>query len=341
LAQYIPARPKTAAQPQVKPYISGKQRRGAGFPFARSARPGKSIQIPSAQGVPAKPATPPVPVTPAAQAAPSPAAATIPPRAEGRKTKETFEAQKDKRMSRTTFGALKMPREPKEAREPNLRVRTAAIIGLCLLLVGSGYAARLNRTTNKVNYPVNVFYTGDSGTQMTAAEEPAQPEPEASGTEDAAAQPAPSDTGKTPENTPDNLGAIGELGSDAILLEETASQASLSSFTAYKVEMDAARTQSIRMLDALIDDVNTDAATIEQARAEKLQLSKAITQEASLESLIAARGFGESYVTVSPNAVNVVVHDSSLTDAETAAILDMVATETGISGDRVKIIVSN
>ncbi|GHU66370.1 hypothetical protein FACS1894184_04190 [Clostridia bacterium] len=114
----------------------------------------------------------------------------------------------------------------------------------------------------------------------------------------------------------------------------------LSSFMTYKQQMDAARDQSISMLDALIADVNADATTLEQARGEKLALAKSISTEATLQGLMAARGFGDSYITVRPGSVNVVVRQDKLSNQQMASILEMVTAETGESPDNVKIVLT-
>ena len=116
------------------------------------------------------------------------------------------------------------------------------------------------------------------------------------------------------------------------------SSAVLGSFTTYKLEMDAARQQAMRMLDDLIGDTGADKTTVEQARNEKLQLAKSMNMEATLQGLVAARGYGEAYVTVRSGSVNVVVKNEDLSDAQMASILEMVTRETGESPENVKII---
>lgn len=120
--------------------------------------------------------------------------------------------------------------------------------------------------------------------------------------------------------------------------ESAESTTVLGSFTTYKLEMDAARQQSIRMLDDLIGDERADQTTVEQARAEKLELAKSMSMEATLQGLVAARGYGETYVTVRSGSVNVVVKNPDLSEAQTASILEMVTRETGESPENVKII---
>jgi len=102
--------------------------------------------------------------------------------------------------------------------------------------------------------------------------------------------------------------------------------------------MDAARVNATRMLDELISDTNTDATTLQQAQKEKLDLAKAESAEAVLRGLLAVRGYGESYVTVRPGSVNVVIRNTELTAAQTASILEMVTRETGELPENVKIV---
>ena len=112
----------------------------------------------------------------------------------------------------------------------------------------------------------------------------------------------------------------------------------ISSFTVYREQMDAARVNATRMLDELISDTNTDATTLQQAQKEKLDLAKAESAEAVLRGLLAVRGYGESYVTVRPGSVNVVIRNTELTAAQTASILEMVTRETGELPENVKIV---
>ncbi|MDR0397047.1 MAG: SpoIIIAH-like family protein [Oscillospiraceae bacterium] len=185
------------------------------------------------------------------------------------------------------------------------RSRILAMSGLCLLLIASGAWAAISKPLSSiVGLPVTIR----------------QNVPEASSTAEPGAASA-------PESTP-------EPGAGETTLT------TLSSFATYKQQMDAAREQSITMLDALIADVNADAATLEQARGEKLTLAKSIATEATLQSLMAARGFGDSYVTVRPGSVNVVVRQDKLSNQQMASILDMVTAETGESPGNVKIVLT-
>ncbi|MDR1262983.1 MAG: SpoIIIAH-like family protein [Oscillospiraceae bacterium] len=188
----------------------------------------------------------------------------------------------------------------KSSRLTSTGARIAAMSGLCLLLVVSGAWAAVSRS------PSNIV-----GIPVTIR----QNVPDPAVTAQPSITPEPGSEGETTLTT-------------------------LSSFMTYKQQMDAARSQSISMLDALIADVNADAATLEQARGEKLTLAKSIATEATLQGLMAARGFGDSYVTVRPGSVNVVVRQEKLSSQQMASILEMVTAETGESPDSVKIILT-
>ncbi|MDR1598853.1 MAG: SpoIIIAH-like family protein [Oscillospiraceae bacterium] len=198
-----------------------------------------------------------------------------------------------------------LPDAPSPKTAPS-RSRLAAMSGLCLLLIASGaWAAMTKPISSIVGIPVTIRQNVPEASPTTT------PGPAVSPT----AAPEPGGAGETTLTT-------------------------LSSFLTYKQQMDAAREQSITMLDALIADVNADAATLEQARGEKLTLAKSISTEATLQSLMAARGFGDSYITVRPGSVNVVVRQDKLTSQQMASILEMVTAETGESPDNVKIVLT-
>ncbi|MDR1570648.1 MAG: SpoIIIAH-like family protein [Oscillospiraceae bacterium] len=202
------------------------------------------------------------------------------------------------------FATINAPMKDQSQDNRASHVRMLALTGLCALLVLSGaYAALGRNAAQMVDLPITVTRTQQPSLQPQATAEPA-----AASIED------------IPMIAP--------------------ADATLGSFSTYKVEMDAVRDQSIRMLDELIADANADAATVETARAEKLALAKAMTVEAELEGLTAARGYGESYFTVKPGSVNAVIRNPNLTNAQMASVVEMVTAQTGESADNVKIILT-
>lgn len=116
------------------------------------------------------------------------------------------------------------------------------------------------------------------------------------------------------------------------------SDVTIGSFATYRIEMDSVRAESIAMLESIIGDPKSDEATAAAARNEKIALASAMSTETQLEKLIAARGYGESYVTVKTGSVNVVVNNANLPGDAIQTIIAMAAAETGESASNVKVI---
>lgn len=117
--------------------------------------------------------------------------------------------------------------------------------------------------------------------------------------------------------------------------EPTAQPAAESAFSAYRETLENTRAVSVRMLDEAA--ASADAETAAQALSEKAALALAMEQEARVETLLVARGFGEALCTVSANAVDVVVRAETLGEAEAAAILELAARETGKEASQIRV----
>lgn len=111
-------------------------------------------------------------------------------------------------------------------------------------------------------------------------------------------------------------------------------------YETYRQERRATREQEISYLDSIITGEMSSAETVAQAQEQKMNLAKAMEKEVVIEGLLKLKGFGDSVVTFSSGAVNVVVPDKSLEEAQVAQILDIVTTETGEKAENVKIIPS-
>ncbi|MGI6169879.1 MAG: SpoIIIAH-like family protein, partial [Christensenellales bacterium] len=120
--------------------------------------------------------------------------------------------------------------------------------------------------------------------------------------------------------------------------EETAAAASRNFFTSFRSERENSRTQEIAFLDAVINNDATDADTLKEAQQQKIEISKAMEKEVTIEGLVKAKGFTDVVVTIQSGSVNVVVDSEKLEDAQVAQILDIVKTESGASSDNIKVI---
>ena len=88
-------------------------------------------------------------------------------------------------------------------------------------------------------------------------------------------------------------------------------------------------------LGNLLEDMEAPQPQEELVRQE---LTDMMEKEVTVEGLLRAKGFSQAIVTLSPESVNVVVADASVTSQQAAQILQIVQNETGQPAQNVKII---
>ena len=138
------------------------------------------------------------------------------------------------------------------------------------------------------------------------------------------------------EDTTARETAQSQTQSDAQPTEEAAETGSF--FTDYRSERNSVRAQEVAYLDSIIQNTATKQETLDEAQARKLELTDMMEKEVTVEGLLRAKGFSQAIVTLSPESVNVVVADSSVTSQQAAQILQIVQNETGQPAQNVKII---
>ncbi|MBQ1343161.1 MAG: SpoIIIAH-like family protein [Firmicutes bacterium] len=108
-------------------------------------------------------------------------------------------------------------------------------------------------------------------------------------------------------------------------------------FAAYRLERESSREEEL----ALLQEIMADPAASEEAKSEaeqrKLAVSRAIENEAAAESLLRARGFGETVVLVSGEQATVIC-DLELTAADASRIANVTAECCGVSFENVIIV---
>ena len=138
------------------------------------------------------------------------------------------------------------------------------------------------------------------------------------------------------EDTTARETAQSQTQSDVQPTEEAAETGSF--FTDYRSERNSVRAQEVAYLDSIIQNTATKQETLDEAQARKLELTDMMEKEVTVEGLLRAKGFSQAIVTLSPESVNVVVGDSSVTSQQAAQILQIVQNETGQPAQNVKII---
>ncbi len=108
-------------------------------------------------------------------------------------------------------------------------------------------------------------------------------------------------------------------------------------FAAYRLERESSREEEL----ALLQEIMADPAASEEAKSEaeqrKLAVTRAIENEAAAESLLRARGFGETVVLVSGEQATVIC-DLELTAADASQIANVTAECCDVSFENVIIV---
>lgn len=108
-------------------------------------------------------------------------------------------------------------------------------------------------------------------------------------------------------------------------------------FETYRSDRLTTRDQEIVYLDDIIASTVSTPEAIANAEAKKLAITDTMETELILEGLIKAKGFTDCVVTISADAVNVVVVDEDLTLTEAAQILDIIVSQTEFTAPDVTI----
>ena len=92
-------------------------------------------------------------------------------------------------------------------------------------------------------------------------------------------------------------------------------------------------------MDIINNESLTDTAK-QEAVDDMLQMTQTAQKEADAEMLLEAKGYDEAVVSIGDNVVDVMVGAESLTDAQTAQIMDIVQRKTEIAPENIVITVS-
>ena len=108
--------------------------------------------------------------------------------------------------------------------------------------------------------------------------------------------------------------------------------------TQFRTEREQLRAREEAELNDIIHDANTSEETRSRAQQRLLALLDATSKECILEGILQSRGFEDALVSVNGGSVNAIVRRETLTQQESAVILELVLRETGVTGGNVKII---
>lgn len=98
------------------------------------------------------------------------------------------------------------------------------------------------------------------------------------------------------------------------------------------------REEALSLLNSIINDDAVDEATKENAYKEVVAYAKITEGEASLESVLKAKGYTDCIVFLTSDTATVVVAAESLTEQQSVQIFDAVLAQTGFESGSVKIV---
>lgn len=147
-----------------------------------------------------------------------------------------------------------------------------------------------------------------------------------------------SQDGDTGSSTDSNSGSTDDGSVDGTPGEAVLTNGSVSSVAAQaKVSREQVRSKNKETLQNIIDNKNLSDVEKEKAVNQMVQMTETAEKEAAAESLLAAKGFNDSVVSITDDQADVIVGASELSDANRAQIEDIVTRKTGVAAQNIVI----
>ena len=128
-----------------------------------------------------------------------------------------------------------------------------------------------------------------------------------------------------------NAGSTDDGSVDGTPGEAVLTNGSVSSVVSQaKVSREQVRSKNKETLQNIIDNKNLSAEEKEKAVNQMVQMTETAEKESAAESLLAAKGFHNSVVSITDDQADVIVGASELSDANRAQIEDIVTRKTGV-----------
>lgn len=135
-----------------------------------------------------------------------------------------------------------------------------------------------------------------------------------------------------------NAGSTDDGSVDGTPGEAVLTNGSVSSVVSQaKVSREQVRSKNKETLQNIIDNKNLSAEEKEKAVNQMVQMTETAEKESAAESLLAAKGFHNSVVSITDDQADVIVGASELSDANRAQIEDIVTRKTGVVAQNIVI----
>lgn len=136
-------------------------------------------------------------------------------------------------------------------------------------------------------------------------------------------------------NETDDIGDVNNIGE--AVLTSTTSTAAVNFCSAARLSREQTRSKNKETLQQVIDNENVAADLKEEAANDLMNLTNVAEKELAAETLLEAKGFANSVVSINDESVDVVICLEALTDAQKAQIEDIVTRKAECTADKIVI----
>ena len=136
-----------------------------------------------------------------------------------------------------------------------------------------------------------------------------------------------------------STGANTETSGNAAEADEplSAEEEAAAAFAQLRMEREEARDEELALLDKIIADEQSSPGVLEEAEARRVSIASDIENEITAESLLAAKGYGETVVMIGADQTTVIV-DMEIDERDAAIIADIVNNASGCGFENVVIV---
>lgn len=136
-------------------------------------------------------------------------------------------------------------------------------------------------------------------------------------------------------NETDDIGDVNDIGE--AVLTSTNSTAAVNFCSAARLSREQTRSKNKETLQQVIDNENVAQDLKEEAANDLMNLTNVAEMELAAETLLEAKGFANSVVSINDESVDVVICLETLSDAQKAQIEDIVTRKAECSADKIVI----
>lgn len=112
-------------------------------------------------------------------------------------------------------------------------------------------------------------------------------------------------------------------------------------FSQARLDREAGRSRAVETFNSIISNESADETAKASAQQGMLELAENTETETAVENLLRAKGFQDAVCYINNGMANVVVKTEALDGASAAMISEIVAEQSGISQDKIKIMEMN